>query len=150
MKSILDRALADELKARVAHLRTNPAPQWGKMTAAQAAAHCSIALEMARGERKLPRVLIGRLFGRLVKPMVLKDDAPMQRNAPTSPEMKIVDDRNLDAECARLVEQIERVASGGPRGITTNPHPFFGDLTPEEWGILQYKHVDHHLRQFGA
>lgn len=150
MKSILDRTLADELKARTAHLRSNPAPQWGTMTAAQAAAHCAVALEMMRGERVLPRVLIGRLFGWAIKPMVLKDDKPMQRNAPTAPGLRMTDDRDLDAEVSRLRDEIERVTSGGAAKCTRNPHPFFGDMTAEEWGILQYKHVDHHLRQFGA
>ncbi|MFD1127776.1 DUF1569 domain-containing protein [Paenibacillus provencensis] len=31
----------------------------------------------------------------------------------------------------------------------TNPHPFFGKLTSEEWSIGLYKHLDHHLKEFG-
>ena len=44
----------------------------------------------------------------------------------------------------------DRFVNGGPRVCTTHPHPFFGRLTPAEWAIQQYKHLDHHLRQFGA
>jgi hypothetical protein len=45
---------------------------------------------------------------------------------------------------------IDRFAAAGPQGCTTHPHAFFGSLTPDEWAILMYKHLDHHLRQFGA
>jgi Protein of unknown function (DUF1569) len=45
---------------------------------------------------------------------------------------------------------VERAGKVGLAGITQHPHPFFGELTPEEWDILQSKHLDHHLRQFGV
>jgi hypothetical protein len=45
---------------------------------------------------------------------------------------------------------IDRFVAAGPKGCTTHPHSFFGPLTPQEWAILMYKHVDHHLRQFGV
>jgi hypothetical protein len=45
---------------------------------------------------------------------------------------------------------IDRFVASGPAGCTNHPHSFFGRLTPEEWAILMYKHLDHHLRQFGV
>jgi LPS sulfotransferase NodH len=45
---------------------------------------------------------------------------------------------------------IDRFVAAGPKGCTTHPHSFFGRLTAEEWAILMYKHLDHHLRQFGV
>jgi transposase InsO family protein len=45
---------------------------------------------------------------------------------------------------------IDRFVAAGPKSCTTHPHSFFGPLTPEEWAILMYKHLDHHLRQFGV
>ncbi len=50
----------------------------------------------------------------------------------------------------RLSALIDRFAAAGPAGCTTHPHTFFGPLTPQEWAALMYKHLDHHLRQFGA
>jgi Protein of unknown function (DUF1569) len=150
MKTLFERALADELKARTAHLSTNPPALWGKMSAAQAAAHCSEALAMASGDSKPPRMLIGRLFGGIIKNMAIGDDKPLKKNTPTAPELIVRDDRNLEQERVRLCAAIERFASAGPAGCTTHPHTFFGRLTPLEWANLQYKHVDHHLRQFGA
>ena len=150
MKTLFDRTLADELKARANRLDANSQAQWGKMTAAQAAAHCADALEVASGDRNPPRMLIGRLIGWLIKPMAVGDDKPMKRNSPTTPDLVIQDARSLPQERARLCEQIDRFHSAGPVGCTKHPHPFFGAMTPAEWANLHYKHVDHHLRQFGA
>ena len=74
----------------------------------------------------------------------------MARNTPTSPLLVTADDRDLAAERQRLQALVQRFAAGGPAGCTSHPHTFFGRLTPEEWAVLMYKHVDHHLRQFGA
>ena len=150
MKTLFDRTLADELKARTARLNGNAPAMWGKMTAAQAAAHCADALEGASGDRNIPRLFLGRLLGWAIKPMAVGNDEQMKRNAPTAPDMVIRDQRDIDVERARLNAQIERFVTAGPSGCTRHPHPFFGPLTPEEWANLQYKHIDHHLRQFGA
>jgi Protein of unknown function (DUF1569) len=150
MKTLFDRTLADELKARTVQLSANPPALWGKMTAAQAAAHCAAALEEASGDRTQPRMLIGRLLGWIIKPLAIGDDKPMRPNSPTTPAMVITDDRDIETERARLCAQIDRFVAGGPAGCTRHPHAFFGPLTPEQWANLQYKHLDHHLRQFGA
>jgi hypothetical protein len=62
----------------------------------------------------------------------------------------IEDERELVKEKERLTATIDRFAAGGPRVCTAHPHAFFGKLTPQEWAILMYKHLDHHLRQFGV
>jgi LPS sulfotransferase NodH len=62
----------------------------------------------------------------------------------------VTDERDLEAERRRLLDLVERFAAAGPAGCTTHPHSFFGRLTPREWAVLMYKHLDHHLRQFGA
>jgi transposase InsO family protein len=74
----------------------------------------------------------------------------MRRNSPTTKDLLIHDDRSLESETARLRQLIDRFAKGGPAGCTTHPHSFFGPLTPVEWSALMYKHLDHHLRQFGV
>ena len=74
----------------------------------------------------------------------------MRRNAPTAKTLVVSDDRDLKMEQQRLSALIDRFAAAGPAGCTTHPHTFFGPLTPQQWAILQYKHLDHHLRQFGV
>ena len=125
-------------------------PPQAAMTPPQAVAHCAAGMEMALGDRIPPRMFIGRIIGGIVKPMALGNDKPMQRNSPTVPGMVIADERELDRERQRLLTLIDRFAAAGPAGCTTQPHSFFGRMTPEEWAILMYKHLDHHLRQFGV
>ena len=120
------------------------------MSAAQAVAHCVGGLEQALGDRKPPRMFVGRVLGWAIKPLALGNDEPMKRNAPTVPELVVADDRDLDVERTRLLALLDRVVATGPSGCTTHPHSFFGRLAPDEWAVLMYKHLDHHLRQFGV
>lgn len=150
MKNLFEPATAKEITARIGQLCATGQRQWGKMTAPQAMAHCSVAMEWAVGDRVEPRMFAGRIFGPLVKSQLLKNEKPMGRNAPTAKSLVVNDDRDLGKECARLSTLVERFSAGGPRGCTKNPHTFFGQMTPDEWSRLMYKHVDHHLRQFGV
>lgn len=150
MRHLFEPGAAAEIKARLRNLRPDSERQWGTMNPAQALAHCVGGLEQALGDRKPPRMLAGRLMGWAIKPLALGNDAPMRRNSPTVPELVVTDARDLDVERERLIALLDRVAAAGPAGCTTHPHSFFGRLTGQEWGVLMYKHLDHHLRQFGA
>ena len=150
MRNLFDPATAEELKQRIGGLGLVSPRLWGKMNAAQAVAHCSLGLEWAVGDVVPPRMFIGRIIGTIIKPFVLGDDKPMRPNSPTSPTLIVQDERDLAFEQQRLCSLIDRFTAGGPRAFTTRPHSFFGNLTPDEWAILMYKHLDHHLRQFGV
>ena len=150
MKNLFEATRVDEVKRRIAGLRPDSERQWGKMNAAQAVAHCTAGFEVALGERVPPRMLIGRIIGGMVKPKVLGNDEPLRRNSRTLQGLVVNDDRNLEAERERLCGMIDRFAAAGPTGCSTYPHSFFGRMTPEEWATLMYKHLDHHLRQFGV
>lgn len=150
MKTIFDEACVEDLRQRLSTLRPDAHRQWGKMSSAQMLAHCSSGLEMAAGEIRPQRVFIGRILGPVIKPMALRDDEPMRRNSPTAKELIVDDERDFEEERERLSGLINCFAVAGPSSCTTHPHAFFGSLTSDEWGVLMYKHLDHHLRQFGA
>ncbi|MEP6592152.1 MAG: DUF1569 domain-containing protein [Acidobacteriota bacterium] len=139
-----------DVTERLERLQPDSPRLWGKMTAPQAVAHCSAGFELALGDKRSPRMFVGRIVGAFVKRMALGNDDPFRRNSPTVPGLVVADRRELAAERARLRGLIARFAAAGPAGCTTNPHSFFGRLSPEEWAVLMYKHVDHHLRQFGV
>jgi len=149
-RNLFQLECVDEIKGRLRQLSPSNARQWGKMSAAQMLAHCSAGLEMAAGEICPPRELIGRIIGRAVKRVALRAEEPMRRNSPTAKELVMTGEMDFDAERKRLNSLIERFRAAGPSGCTRHPHAFFGPLTPDEWSILMYKHLDHHLRQFGA
>jgi hypothetical protein len=150
MKNLFDTATMQEVNGRIAQLKPDATRQWGTMDVSQVMAHCSIGFETAMGVEKPPRVLIGRILGPLVKPFALGDDKPMKKNSPTAPIFIVKDGRDFQTEQVKLISLVERFKADGSKGCTDHPHAFFGRLTPDQWAILMYKHVDHHLRQFGV
>jgi hypothetical protein len=150
VKNLFQPERVAEVKSRLATLRPDSRAEWGKMTVTQMVAHCSVGIESATGDRQIKRVPIGYLLGPLVRGLALGDDKPMKKNSPTARDFIISGERDLDTERSRLTGLIDKFASGGPAKCTTHPHAFFGKLTAEQWAILMYKHLDHHLRQFGV
>jgi transposase InsO family protein len=120
------------------------------MKPAQALAHCSASMEDAVGMRFPPRRFIGRILGPIVKKSIIYDEKPMRPNSPTSNNLLVTDERDLDLERQRLCELIDRFVAGGPDRCTRHPHSFLGRLTPVEWAAMMYQHLAHHLRQFGV
>jgi Protein of unknown function (DUF1569) len=153
MKNLFDPILVEDTKKRILQLGSGSKPQWGSMAVAQTLAHCTSGVEMAMGTIQPKRAPFpATLLGPLIKPLVLRDDKPMRRNSPSAPELFPADATKCDFgnERTRLVVAIDNFARQGPAGCSRHPHPFFGTLKPEQWAILMYKHVDHHLRQFGV
>jgi hypothetical protein len=151
MKNLFDATVANQVKARLKKLEPQSERHWGKMTAPQMLAHCSVSMQWAVGEVVPEKgALPARLMGRLVKPMVFRNEDPLRKNSPTAGSLIVSDERDLGKERERLSGLIDKFVVGGAAGCTKNPHSFFGKMTPEEWAILMYKHLDHHLRQFGV
>jgi hypothetical protein len=150
MKNPFEPSKVKEVKERMAILTPQSQQQWGKMNPAQAVAHCAAGLEMALGDRTPPRLILGRIIGGIIKLKVLGNDLPLRRNSPTVKGLVVQDERDLERERERLSGLIDRFSAAGPAGCTAHPHSFFGRLTPDEGAVLMYKHLDHHLRQFGV
>lgn len=153
MADLFDPILAADMKQRIQRLRPESERQWGSMTLAQTLAHCTSGLQMAMGIINPKRAAFpGNIIGSLIKPLVLKDDQPFRRNSPSAPELFPADPTQcgFESERAKLIATIDRFAEKGAACCSQHPHPFFGRLNPQQWAILTYKHLDHHLRQFGA
>src|ERR1700761_5070475 len=149
MRNLFEAATVAEVKSRIARLRPDSERLWGEMSPAQALAHLSAQFDMIAGRTFPPRSIPGRLFGRFAK-SILMSEKPIQRSMPTDKDLVVRDARDFDTEQQRLQGLIDCFAKNGPAGCTKHPHSFFGPLTPEEWARLMYKHVNHHLQQFGV
>ncbi|GGD76898.1 DUF1569 domain-containing protein [Paenibacillus nasutitermitis] len=149
MKDIFDYLHTVEILNRIDTLSPVSQPHWGKMDVAQMLAHCSAFQDIAMGNTSPPRGWLGVLIGKFAKP-VFYNDKPLARNMSTIPTVLVTDKKVFEAEKERLKQKIIEFQSNGPESCTTHPHPFFGKLTPEQWGKGLYKHLDHHLKQFGV
>jgi Protein of unknown function (DUF1569) len=153
MENLFDPAVAEDVKQRILRLNPESERQWGKMTLSQTLAHCTSGVKMAMGTINPKRAPFPvNLIGPLIKPLVLGDGKPMRRNSPSSPELFPPHPAQCDfeRERAELIAAMDAFASRGASGCSQHPHPFFGRLKPLEWATLMHKHLDHHLRQFGA
>ena len=149
MNSLFDAGDREALLKRLQALKPDSVRQWGKMNPAQALCHCAIALETGTGDRPMKQKFIGRILAPFVRSSVLGEKA-FGKNGPTDPTFVVCDERDFAAERTRLTSLIDRFVQRGTTAAGSETHPFFGKLSGDEWGRLMYKHIDHHLRQFGA
>ena len=149
MQNLFDPADRSAVLQRLSSLNASSPRQWGKMDIAQMLAHCSVALEVACGDRVKKQALIGRVLAPFVRSSVL-GEKPFGRNGPTDPDFKIADERDFATEGQRLAALVDRFCTRGPSAADGVVHSFCGRLTADQWGRLMYKHLDHHLRQFDA
>lgn len=149
MKNIFNHSHTEEILNRIDKLNSNIQPQWGRMDVAQMLAHCSSFQDIAMGNSFPPRSWLGRLVGRFAKP-IFYNDKQVPRNMSTIPIILITDKKEFEAEREKLKQKIIAFQNDGPEKCTTHPHPFFGKFSSEEWGKGIYKHLDHHLKQFGV
>jgi hypothetical protein len=149
MKNLYDPSSLQEMLERIERITPQNQRRWGSMDVAQMLAHCGNAMEMAMGKINPPRVFIGRLLGGIFK-SAYTNEKPFSKDSPTSDAIRVTNARDFNIERTRLINLIRQFAAAGENGCTKHPHPFFGNLTPSEWSRGMYKHLDHHLRQFGA
>lgn len=149
MLSLFDSNTYFDIVHRLNKITPETKPLWGKMNAAQMFAHCKEIFKIPLSDVKQPRALPGILFGWIFKKKLYNDSA-WSKSLPTSPNFKITNERDFYMEKLRLTELIAKFYSSGPQWIGKFPHPFFGTFTPDQWGKSMYKHLDHHLKQFGV
>lgn len=149
MKNLFDKEIYEEVNRRINTL--SPASQrlWGKMDVAQMLAHCKEAFSVPLSEKKMPQSLLGLLLGWAMRPM-LYNDKPWKQGLPTAKRFKITGERDFEKEKQQLMSLINTFYSRGPAGVGNFPHPLFGRFTKPQWGQAMYKHLDHHLNQFGV
>ncbi|MES2372691.1 MAG: DUF1569 domain-containing protein [Bacteroidota bacterium] len=149
MDTIFNNHAATEILTRLNNLQPDSKAFWGKMNVAQMLAHLQAPMEVALADKKLKRTFIGFLFGGIAKKKLLNEN-PFDKNLPTDASFVRKGEHDFAAEKTKTISLLNRLISGGEAALTELPHPFFGKLTDQNWGVLIWKHFDHHLRQFGV
>src|SRR5258708_28956282 len=98
MKTVFDKTTRDELISRINSITANSKTQWGKMTVYQMLKHCTLWEEWIAANKKHKQQFIGRLFGKMALKNILKDEAPLRRNTPTLPELRIKNNGDVESE----------------------------------------------------
>lgn len=146
MKTIWDPSCRAELFSRLAGLTLDCHPLWGSMNPSHMLAHCADPMRSAMGE-----LAVAAKPGPFRKPVLrylIIYWLPWPKGVPTAPEFLHPEPGAFDQNLSNLCQTIERFAQRGDRG-PFEEHPAFGRLSGKDWGRLTYRHLDHHLRQFG-
>jgi hypothetical protein len=141
-----------ELLRRLATLRPEVVPRWGKMSAHQVVCHMSDCFRMALREKPVSPQS-GFLERTIFKWIALYLPLPWPRGIRTRPE---IDQHaggtppvEFAADVARLHGLMDLMTARA--GDLDGPfHPVFGRMTQAAWLRWGYLHTSHHLRQFGA
>jgi hypothetical protein len=149
MQSMFNAENVQTITDRINRLTPGSKAMWGKMNVSQMLAHVQVPLRVMKGEAKTKQGIIGWLFGGIAKKQML-NDKPFKQGLPTDPSFVMRDNKDFDTEKRKAIEMLNDIQHAGPASVTQSPHPFFGKMSVEEWDRLAWKHLDHHLRQFGV
>lgn len=149
MKSLFDFHTLQEVLQRIEQLNEKKEAQWGKMNVTQMIKHSQKPLKLANGNLTLerPNPIVRTIFKLFKKS--LYDDKPWKQNLPTAKEFVSKDTNDFNVERERLILDLQEFGKKSTN-LHWPEHPMFGKFTTEQWGKMQYKHIDHHLRQFGV
>jgi len=151
MNNIFLKEEADAIVARIRKLSPSQQRQWGKMTVDQMLAHCNVpyAYTYEPEQFKRPGAIRKFILQHLVKKYVVNEQ-PYKQGGRTAPEFVINNNRNFEKEQALLISNIQKTQALGAAYFEGRAHFSFGKMTAAEWNNMFYKHLDHHLRQFGV
>jgi hypothetical protein len=149
MKNLFETNAYNEILQRLDKLTPASQRQWGKMDVSQMMAHCSEPLYIALGDKQGKRTLMGFLFGKIAKKSIVGEQ-PFKRSLPTAKEFLVSGQKDFNAEKEKLKGLINRFYAAKDTMPAVSKHFFFGEMTAAEWSQSTYKHLDHHLQQFGV
>jgi len=148
--NFLDPSDNKALISRLFTLMPDAQRRWGTMTAGQMLVHCADQLRVSRGEKPVASLRVPGLLKPLLKWYFVTRLKQFKRNMKTMPELDaksgMTPPVSFATDHATLIRLLAP-ASYSPSGIN---HPLFGHLSAQEFGEITWKHLDHHLRQFGV
>ena len=150
MKNIFNQNDTAEIIARIDSLTPLTNPVWGKMDVAQMLAHCNVTYEMVyENKHPKPKGLMKLILKLLVKNVVV-NEKPYKHSSKTAPAFIITNTKDFNVEKNRLIDFIKKTQELGENHFEGKESHSFGTLTSREWNNMFYKHLNHHLNQFGV
>lgn len=150
MKNIFTQEVTQEVINRINQLTPETKALWGKMTVAQMLAHCNVTYELVY-DNKIPKAtgIKKFLLTAFVKKAVVSETS-YKRNSQTGSHFIIKETKDFHDEKTRLIAYLEKTQALGEKEFEGKESNSFGALNATEWNNMFYKHLDHHLGQFGV
>ncbi len=149
MPSLFEPNVSEEIISRIEKLTPYSKAIWGKMNVAQMLHHSNIALGTATGDVQLKPPFFLKLMQPIIKKMMMSKK-PYKPSLPTAKEFIITTEKEFEEEKKLLLNRLQSFIEKGEKECDGRIHPAFGKLSSYEWGYSQWKHFDHHLKQFGV
>jgi hypothetical protein len=147
VKNLFDAAVKQEIIRRINKLTPASKAVWGKMNAGQMLAHLQIPIGIALGSHTIK----GHWLMKLILPLfkkILYNEKPYKQSLPTDKSFIMTGTtKDFEKEKQQLLEMLNRFNKAN---MIQEAHPIFGKLTKEQWSKATWKHLDHHLKQFGV
>jgi len=147
-KSVLNKKAVEKLLDRLDNLQVNHKALWGKMSPVEMLLHCNLANKQVLVWNKPVRP--GSFKQKIFKFIGLEILPRFPKNTKSAKQFITsarIDDKEF-LEQKSVYRELLSSFSIGDKTLTA-PHPYFGPLNTSEWGRVMWKHMDHHLRQFG-
>lgn len=150
LPNVFTKEVSVDIIDRIGHLKADTQPKWGKMSVAQMLAHCNITYEMTYEDiHPKPNALIKFILKMIVKNSVTSEE-PYKQNLSTASQFIIKETKNFEFEKKRLIDFIIITQQLGENHFDGKESHSFGVMNKTEWNNMFYKHLNHHLNQFGV
>ena len=151
MSSLFEESSLNSIKNRIANLTADSKAKWGKMNVGQMLCHVNDGFKMATG--KLSVEDKSNFINRTLFKFLVLNVIRIPRDVPTAKELDQMRDgtppEEFEKDKAAVLASIDEMVAL-PADFAWAPHLRFGPMTRNEWGKMGFKHLDHHLRQFGV
>ncbi|HSK12921.1 MAG TPA: DUF1569 domain-containing protein [Phnomibacter sp.] len=138
-----------ETVQRLQQLTESTQRKWGTMTGAQMLRHCRAQIDLVLHPADTVKVYPTMMRFSPVRWLVVYP-VPWPKGSKTAPELdvnkKLMDVEDFATEKAELLQALGELYQ---KTHVDAIHPLFGKMGKQQWGRVVWKHLDHHLRQFG-
>ena len=150
LPNIFTKEVSEKIIQRIDNLKHDTNANWGKMSVDQMLAHCNVTYEMVyENIHEKPNTFMKFVLKMLVKNIVV-NEKPYAKNNKTAPQFIMRGSKDFDLEKKRLMDYVSKTQQLGENHFDNKESHSFGILNKTEWNNMFYKHLDHHLTQFGV
>ncbi|TQM21513.1 MULTISPECIES: DUF1569 domain-containing protein [Chryseobacterium] len=150
-KSLNNPIYYQEIIERISLLSENSHGKWGRMNVCQMLKHCDLVLQVALEKVELPRINVTfKTIGIFTKIEMHIFNNGIPRNMPTFRKLIVNFECDFDVSKANLLKTLEEFRELCEKNRLPDRHRLFGKMTEKDWTFLEYKHLDHHLKQFNV